>query len=180
MKFKKKNFKRSFDGRIFLDIKKSWQENELEILNKMRQISGIDISSDKITCYIDHSTSHGYYGSRTIFLGIKNGTKNRIKMDDALMVISHELFHIYYWRELKKMGLTKSVPGTESKEEWKLAETAAFLLTCEPSLKKIWPSAEVYLYPEIKGVYNKVKKFWKKGDLDYFLVNSYKKIKKER
>ena len=137
MKFKKKNFNKYLDGRIFLDIKKAWQENELEILNKMGQISGMDINTDKITCYIDHSTSHGYYGSRTIFLGVKNGIKKGIKMDDVLMVISHELFHIYYWRELKKMGLTKSVPGTESKEEWKLAEAAAFLLTREPSLKKI-------------------------------------------
>jgi len=44
------------------------------------------------------------------------------------MVIAHELFHIFYWRKIKKTGLTKSSPEKESKQEWKLAEVAAFLL----------------------------------------------------
>ena len=73
--------------------------------------------------------------------------------------------------------LTKSRPGTESKEEWKLAEVTAFLLTNDSTIKKIWPKAKVYLYSETKDILKKVIPFWKKGDLEYFLINSYKKIK---
>ena len=53
----------------------------------------LDIS--KIVCYIDDSTANGYYWSRTITLGVKGG----VTYDDILMVIAHELFHIYYWRK---------------------------------------------------------------------------------
>jgi hypothetical protein len=75
------------------------------------------------------------------------------------------------------MKLTKSSPGNESKSEWNIAETTAFLLTNETSLKKFWPKANVYVYPEIKNVHRKVKRFWKIGDIKPFLINSYNLIK---
>ena len=173
MKFKNKNIHNSSDKEIVRNVKMSWKGKESEILDKIKQITGIDINADKIICYVDNKTTNGYYSDRTITLGVRGG----VTKDDTLMVISHELFHIYYWRKIRKMRLTKSRLGTESKEEWKLAEIAAFLLTNELSLKKYWPKAKVYLYPETKNIYKKVKTFWKKGNLEYFLINSYKKIK---
>ncbi len=172
MKFKNKNTHKPSDRDIVRKVKMLWEEKESEILDNIKQITGISIHADKIICYIDNKTTHGSYGGRTIFLGVKGG----ITKDDALMVISHELFHIYYWRKIKRMKLTTSSPGNESKEEWKLAEIAAFLLTNELSLKKYWPKAKVYLYPETKDLYKKVRKFWKKGNVEYFLIHSYKKL----
>lgn len=174
MKFKTKNSISGAEIKEVRNISKFWQKNELKILTDIKQITGGFISTEKIICRIDNSTTHGSYGSRTIFLGTKGG----IDKEDILMVISHELFHIYYWKKIKEMKLTTSSPGNESKEEWKLAEVAAFLLINEPSLKNNWPNANVYLYPEIKDIYKKVKNFWKKGNIEYFLVNSYKKIRK--
>lgn len=148
-----------------------WNKNESKILRDIKDLTGISANTNSLICYLDDTTSNGYYGSRTIFLGTKG-----ISRDDILMVISHELFHIFYWRMIKKLKLTRSSPGTESKEEWKLAEVAAYLLTSEPALKKYWPNAKVYLYPETRDVYRRVRKFWKKGSFEEFLVNSYKII----
>jgi Zn-dependent peptidase ImmA (M78 family) len=174
MKFRNKNNTNSSDKELIRKIKTPWGEREKGILDNINQITGLSINTEKIICYIDNKTTHGFYGSRTIYLGVKGG----ITKDDALMVISHELFHVFYWRKIKKMKLTTSSPGNESKIEWKLAEVAAFLLTNESLIRKNWPNAKVYLYPEIKEVYKKVKKFWKKGNIGYFLVNSYKTINK--
>ena len=172
MKFAIRHQSSELEKKEIRRIQGIWSKNELKIIKEINTITGLTLDTDRIICYLDSSTTHGCYGSRTIFLGIKGG----IGKDDALMVIAHELFHIYSWRKIKKMGLTKSSPGNESKEEWKLAEVTAFLLTNEPSLKKYWPKAKVYLYPEIKGVFVKVKKFWKIGNIEYFLRNSYKAI----
>ncbi len=173
MKFKNKNAHNPPYRNIVRKVRMLWEGKESEILDNIKQITGLNMDTKNIICYIDNQTTNGYYGSRTITLGVKG----RINKDDTLMVISHELFHIYYWRKIKRMKLTNSSPGNESKEEWKLAEVTAFLLTNESSLKKNWPNAKVYLYPEIKDIYKKVKKFWKKEDIEYFLTNSYKKIK---
>jgi hypothetical protein len=174
MEFKNKNTNNSSHKEIVKKVRIFWKGKESEILDKIKNIAGIDINTDKIICYIDNRTTHGFYGSRTIFLGVKGG----ITKDDALMVISHELFHIFYWRKIKKMRLTNSSPGNESKEEWKLAEVTAFLLTNDSTLKKIWPKAKVYLYPEIEDIYKKVWRFWKIGNIDSFLINSYTELRK--
>lgn len=157
------------------NISKIWSRKESKIIREINKTTGLSLTTDKIICYLDDSTTHGYYGGRTVTLGVKG----KISRDDALMVIAHELFHIFYWRKIKKMKLTKSYPGKESKEEWKLAEVAAFLLTNESSLKKYWPKAQVYLYPEIKDVFVKVKRFWKVGDVDGFVRKAYEVINTE-
>jgi hypothetical protein len=174
MKFVIRNRGSEFKKNDMKAISNTWLKNESRILRKICQITGLIMKTDKIVCCIDDSTTHGFYGGRTITLGVKGG----ITLDDAKMVIAHELFHIYYWRQIKKLGLTKSSPGNESKKEWELAEVTAFLLTNEPSIKKFWPRAQVYLYPEIKNAYKKTRKFWKEGDLDSFLIKSYQNIRK--
>jgi hypothetical protein len=171
MKFKKRNLNKHTDSS--LKIMRIWTEKEAKILKGVERITGLRIKTDKITCYIDSSTTNGYYGGKSITLGVKGG----IDEDDVLMVITHELFHIFYWQKVKQLKLSKSTPGKESKTEWELAEVAAYLLTKDTRLKRCWPQAKVYLYPEIKTTYLKVRKFWKKGNLDEFLYHSYKLIK---
>jgi len=156
-------------------VKKCWQNNEKNILNEINNLTRMYLDTKHITCYLDSSTSHSLYGHKTIILGAKGG----LTKDDILMVISHELFHIYYWREIKKDRLTKSSMGSERKEEWNLSEVTASLITDEPSLKKFWPTSKVYVYPEVKHVYKKVNVFWKKGDFNYFLKNAYNRINKQ-
>jgi len=148
----------------------TWEKKESEILDKIRQLTGLILKTEKIICTMDGSTSDGYYGYNNITLGVKGG----IIKDDVLMVISHELFHIFYWKKVRKMKLSKGALGKESKKEWELAEITAYLITEE--LKSFWPCAKVYLYPEIKNLYKKVKKYWGK-DFESFLKKSYKIIK---
>ena len=161
--------------KIINQIRKTWQESEKEVLKEIDNLTGLAIKTKNIVCHIDDSTTHGYYGENSIILGVKGG----VSADDARMVIAHELFHIFYWKKLKKMHLTKSSPGNEAKWEWNLAEAAVFLLTNEPSLKKYWPKAKVHLYPKLKSTYKKIKPFWtpEKGDIGYFLAQSYKVLK---
>ncbi|MFH0711912.1 MAG: hypothetical protein V1889_02270 [archaeon] len=150
-----------------------WEKNEPKIIKNIYQITGLKLKTNKIICTIDNSTSHGLYGYKNITLGIKGG----ITKDDILMVITHELFHIFYWGKIRKIKLSKGFLGKETKKEWELAEITAFFITSEPKLKKFWPNAKVYLYPETKELYKKVKRFWKKKDFEYFLKNSYKQVK---
>jgi len=171
MKFDSKN--PTISKKIITQIKKTWLKHEKKILEETRKITGIPIKTANITCSINDSITNGLYGDNSITLGVKGG----ISADNVRMVIAHELFHIFYWKNLKKMHLTKSSPGNEARWEWNLAEVAAFLLTNEPALKRYWPEAKVYLYPEIKSTYKKVKSFWKQGDLDFFLMQSYKILK---
>ena len=167
MKFK--IIKKGCSEELKSKISKTWQIKEYRILKEIKKITSISIKTSKITCYLDSSTTNAFYGNKRITLGIKDITN-----DDILMVIAHELFHVFYWRKIKKMKLTKSSPGKGSKDEWKLAEVSAFLITNEKSLRKYWPSAQVGLYPETKEIYKKVKKFWKVGDFDNFISKSYK------
>ena len=157
--------KGSVDISLLNQIRSSWNKNERKITKEISLLTGISIETDSIVCYLDNSTTNGYYGSRTITLGVK-GT---ITKDDALMVIAHELFHIYYWRKIKKMKLTNSSPGNESKKEWKIAEVSGFLLTSEPCLMKHWPKAKVYVYPEFTDTYKKMKCYWQIGDFAKFI-----------
>jgi len=162
--------KGSTDPKLLKDIESFWVKYEANIRKKIMILTGISLKNDNIVCYVDSSTTNGYYGGRTITLGVKGG----ISKDDSLMVITHELFHIYYWKKIKKMGLTKNSPGNESKNEWKIAELAAFLSMGEPCLMKYWPKANLILYPQIKDVYKKVKSYWKNREFDKFLTKSYK------
>jgi len=171
MKFDSSNI--STNKNAINKIRKIWQKSEKKILKEIGNLTGLAIKTNSITCHIDDSTTNGLYGKNSITLGVKGG----ISADDVRMVIAHELFHIFYWKKLKKMCLTKSSPGKESKQEWNLAEVAAFLLTNEPSLKKCWPNAQVCLYPKTKSTCKKVKQFWKQGDIGYFLAQSYKILK---
>lgn len=153
-----------------IKIKKLWDKYEKRILIEISKITGLKIDTDKTLCKIDTKTSNGYYGKNQIILGIGGG----INEDDTLMVITHELFHIFYWKRIKKIGLTKSSPGSESKTEWSIAEVAAFLLTSSPTLKRYWPKASIYLYPEIKKTYKETEKFWDDKKIDNFAIGAYK------
>jgi len=164
---------KSVNPDVLKRIAACWNRHEKKILEKVYNLTGMRLETKHITCYLDASTPHGMYGHRTIYLGTRGG----LIKDDILMVIAHELFHIFYWRKIKKDGLTKSELGKETRNEWKLAEVTAYLVTNEPLLRKIWPTARVYLYPEIKEIYKMVKKFWRKRDFNFFLQNAYAKIK---
>lgn len=162
--------KGSTDLKLLKEIRFFWNKYEMKIIKEIFILTGISIKTGNIVCYLDNATNNGYYGSRTITLGVKG----RITKDDALMVIVHELFHIFYWRKIKKMRITKSSPGNESKYEWNIAEATAFLLTSESSMMKYWPKANMHIYSETINVYKKVKDYWVNGEFDSFIRRAYR------
>ena len=96
-------------------IKPIWNGNEKEIIKEIKEITDINVDTDKITCYIDPYQNGGYYGEDHITVGTYKNP------EDILFVISHELFHVFYWRKLAELNLTKSVMGKEKLYEWELA-----------------------------------------------------------
>lgn len=157
-------------------IENLWEGNEKEILKEIKSLTGLSISTENIVCRINPYTSHGFYGENNISLGIGGG----ITGDDSLMIISHELFHIFYWRRLHELKITQSELGKEESWEWALAEVTDYLLQKEDSMIGFWPTSKHILYPEIKETYNKVIHLWKKENFDNYLIKSYEILRNVR
>jgi len=149
-------------------IRNAWNECEEIILKKIKERTGISISTENIICSIDPYTSHGFYGEDNISIGAD------FDSESAVMVISHELFHIFYWEKLKELGIFKKKLGEESFKEWALAEVTDYLL--QKDLQNLWPNTTIELYPDIKKVYEKVRNLWKENNFEEYLIQSYKII----
>jgi hypothetical protein len=61
MEFKNKNTTNLSDKEISNKVRISWKSKESEILDNIKQITGININADKIVCYIDNKTTNGSY-----------------------------------------------------------------------------------------------------------------------
>jgi len=155
-------------------MKNIWNEKEKEIIATMNELSGLKINSKGITCYVDPYQKSGYYGEDNITVGTYKNPQ------DILFVIAHELFHVFYWKKLLELKLTKSSMGNESLKEWELAEVTVHLITTENKMMEFWKDIEIEIYPEAKVLYNKVKDIWKNSSLEVYLTKSYKLIENDK
>lgn len=144
-----------------------WNVSEKDIVSTMNKISGLSISVAEITCYVDPYQKGGYYGEDNIVVGTYENP------EDILFVISHELFHIFYWRKLAELEITKSTMGNESASEWELAEVTVHLITTEPEMRNFWKNIKIEVYPEIEEMYKKVKYVWEKNTFNDYLKEAY-------
>jgi len=147
-----------------------WNEKREDIISAMNEISNLGISDEGITCYVDPYQKGGYYGEDNITVG---AYKNP---EDVLFVISHELFHVFYWRKLAELKITKSTIGNESPKEWELAETTVHLITTEDKVRKYWRNIEIEIYPELEDLYKQVKNIWNENSFEDYLKKTYKLI----
>lgn len=154
-------------------IRKIWEEREKEIIATINQLTNVGADTVGITCFIDPYTKGGYYGEDNITVGTYKD------LEDVLFVIAHELFHVFYWKKLAELKITKSVMGSEELFEWELAEVTVHLLQTEDKMRAFWPTIEIEIYPEIKETENKVRELWRKNSLDSFLMKAYKLLKNE-
>jgi hypothetical protein len=154
-------------------IKQAWKENEKEILDNIKRLTNIKISTKEIVCYFDPYTNLGFYGKGNISISVKG------EINSILMIITHELFHIFYWKKLKGMGLTQNDPENAEAWEWELSEVTVYLLLKDKSLLKFWPNVKMELYPEVEKTYEKVREIWRKNDFENYLIKSYQVLKKK-
>ena len=143
--------------------KSIWESKEKEIIKTIKRLTSIEINTKEIVCYIDPYQNGGYYGEDNITVGAYENP------EDILFVITHELFHVFYWRKLKDLNLTKSSMGQESLAEWKLAEALVHLLTTHKKMKRFWLTIAIDAYPEIEETLKKIEPLWKKSKFDDFL-----------
>jgi uncharacterized protein YifE (UPF0438 family) len=145
-------------------IENAWNKYEKKIISAVKKRTGINMSTRNFTCYFDPYTRLGFYGKKnTIYVS------SNLNARDGMMVISHELFHVYYWMKIKSLGLSKK---NKKKWAWDLSEVAVYFLMKEKSLKKFWPRTYINLYDNIKEVHQKTRIFWKKRFED-FILKSY-------
>jgi len=156
-----KKFSVSKTSKRINQIKLLWNHNEKQILEKIAKITNINISTRGLICYIDPYTNLGFYNDKSITI-ISN-----MNDSDLLFIISHELFHIFYGRKMKKMKLN------EKSWSWDLSEVVVYLLQKDRVFDKYWDNRKTKLYPQIKKVYGKVKVFWSLP-FEKFLINSAK------
>ncbi|MBS3074008.1 hypothetical protein J4447_00980 [Candidatus Pacearchaeota archaeon] len=153
-------------------VKNIWNGKEKEIVDTMNNITCIGIDINEITCYVDPYQNGGYYGEDNIMVGVYENP------EDELFVIAHELFHVFYWRRLAELSITKSVMGKEEFYEWQLAEAVVHLLTTDERMRKFWRNIKIDPYPEIKGILTEIGKIWKEKPFDEFLKQIYKLYKR--
>ncbi len=151
-------------------MKKIWNKKEKQIVNAINKITNIGVDTTKIICYVDPYQNGGYYGEDNITVGTYKNP------EDVLFVTAHELFHIFYWRKLAELKITKSVMGKEKFYEWQLAEAVVHILTTDKRMRKYWKNIEIEPYPEIKETLKKIRMLWKEKPFDEFIKKSYKKI----
>jgi len=155
-------------------IREIWDEKEGEIVKTMNEITEAGIDTKKITAYIDPYQNGGYYGEDNITIGTYKNP------EDVLFVIAHELFHVFYWKTLERLNITKSVMGKEKPFEWEIAEGTVYLLTTDPRMRKFWKKIEIEVYPEIKGVIKKLAPFWRGNSFEDYLKKVYYCFDRER
>ncbi len=148
-------------------IKKIWNEKEKEIVAEINKLTGLKINPKNILCCIDPYQKGGYYGEDNITVGTYKNP------EDVLFVIAHELFHIFYWRKIKELGITESVLGKEEIWEWELAEVTVHLLQTESSIRKFWQTINIEMSPQFEEICKIVKDIWKKNSFSEFLTKSY-------
>jgi len=147
------------------NFKKTWEKFEKNIFFSILKRTGIRLSSNKMTCYIDPFTKLGFYGDYSISISLK------LPVADSMMILTHELFHIFYWKKVEELNLLSN-----KKWEWALSEVAVYLLMKE--LKPFfWPRVRINLYPEIKNVYDKISHLWNEETFDNFLIKSYNELR---
>ena len=154
-------------------VKIIWNKKEEKIVSAMNELCGLPISTDKIACYVDPYQKGGYYGEDSITVG------NYSNPEDILFVITHELFHIFYWMKLAELKITKSTMGKESSKEWMLAEASVHLITTEPTMRRYWKDIKIETYPEIKDMYEKVKSIWAENSFENYLKKSYELLEND-
>jgi Zn-dependent peptidase ImmA (M78 family) len=153
-------------------LKAIWDEKEEEIIKVVKEITGLDIETKDIICDVDPYQNGGYFGESNITVG---AYKNP---EDVLFVITHELFHVFYWKNLAKLNLTNSTMGKEKLSEWEIAEATAHLLTTEQKLRKFWPTIAIEPYPEIEETLKKVENIWRTNSFEDYLSKAYELIVK--
>lgn len=151
-------------------VKSLWNNRENRIISEIVKRTGLRIKTEKITCYLNLKDSNGYYGEDNIVLGFVEGD-----IETDIMVISHELFHIFYWRKIKELNLTEKNMGGEELWEWRFAETTAYLL--QEELKFLWPNAQSTLIEDIKETLSRVREIWKKEQFEDYLKKSYETLR---
>ncbi len=154
-------------------IKNIWNEKGKNIIATMNEILKLSISDEEITCYVDPYQKGGYYGEDNIAVGTYKNP------EDVLFVVAHELFHIFYWRKLAELEVTKSTMGTESIKEWELAETTVHLITTEDKMREYWKNIEIEIYPELEDLYERIKNIWSENSFEVYLKKSYDLIENE-
>lgn len=161
------------DKKELKEIERVWKKKEADILEELGRIMKIKTGTGGITCKVNPDDGNGYYGKNNIAIGVYDNPQV------TLYVMTHELIHIFYWRKLKELKLTKSVLGKEKKWEWALSEFVVYLIQKEPKMRKFWSDEKISLYPQVKRVKELVGKFWKGKDFDNFLIKSYSLLKGE-
>jgi len=142
-----------------------WNNSEKLILSKIKKLTGLTIETGNISCYVDPYQNGGYYGVDNITVG---AYKNP---EDILFVITHELFHIFYWKEMHKLNITNSTLGTEPRFEWLLAEATVAFVLADPEMLQFWVAGSAE--PDIELACNKIKKYWTTSDFENYLKKSY-------
>tara|TARA_Y100000310_G_scaffold343152_1_gene449462 strand:- start:1631 stop:2320 length:690 start_codon:yes stop_codon:yes gene_type:complete len=154
-------------------MKSIWNEKRQDIISTMNEITKLSISDYEITCYVDPYQKGGYYGEDNITVGTYKNP------EDVLFVIAHELFHIFYWRKLVELKITKSRMGNESIKELELAETTVHLITVEDKMRDHWKNIEIEIYPELEDLYGQLKPLWDENSFEVYLKKSYGLIENE-
>jgi hypothetical protein len=147
-------------------VRRLWNRNEKEILGKIAKITNLNISTGGLTCYLDPYTNLGFYNDNSITIS------SNMNNSDLLFIISHELFHIFYGRKMKKMRLNGK------SWSWDLSEVVVYLLQKDKIFDKYWDNSQTRLYPQVKKVYSKVKGFWSLP-FEEFLINSARVLGKK-
>lgn len=155
-------------------IENIWNEKEIEILDSINKITGLNVETNNITCFVDPYQKGGYFGEDNITVGTYKNS------EDVLFVITHELFHVFYWRKLEELKVTESKMGNESIKEWELAEITDHIITTEPKMREFWKNIEIEIDPELEEAYPKFKKIWEDNSFEDYLRKSYKLLEDER
>ena len=148
-------------------LKKAWSENENLIFREIKSRTNLNLSTDKMICYLDPYTRLGFYSE-----GKSITISSELPIKDSLMVITHEIFHICYWNKVFELGLSDR--KNLKKFEWDLSEVTVYFLLKERNFNKFWSNININLYPNIIEVYEKVKNIWPDSTFDNYLLNSYR------
>lgn len=147
-------------------LNKVWHEKEKDIFEAIKLRTGIMMFAESMICYLDPYTRLGFYSE-----GKSITISSQLPLKDSLMVIAHEIFHIFYWKKVAEMRLFEKKNPKHG--EWELSEATVYFLLKEKEFNKFWPGVRINLYPNIRDIYKKVKDFWAEGDFNNYILKSY-------